>query len=575
MKNNKATSYSAKLLPAHSLISKASLLLGVFALLSACVSPSSPEANAVHKSSAFLQAQTTYATSQVQPDLLLNRISFGATPSSSAQMQQLGMDAYLLQQLTPRSVQMPAPIQAQIDAMTISKKSFVELMQDLETQRKAAYEVKGVDDTLRHAYQQELARLSREAAARKVLRATYSNQQLLEEMDWFWSNHFSIFGQKGNLRAMVGDFNESAIRPHALGNFRDLLRATILHPAMMRYLDNEHNAVGKINENYARELLELHTMGVGSGYTQADIQELARVLTGFGVTQRTDVPKMRPEFVKQYVRQGLFEFHPARHDFGEKKILGKTIAGQGFAEIEAVLDLLMAQPATAHFISQKLAQHFVADQPDSALVERMAQNFMKTKGDIPALLQTMFNSPQFIASLGQKFKDPTHFVIGAVRASYDGQLIKNPAPMLNWLNQLGQFPYGRITPDGYSMQESAWASPAQMTQRFDIAKNIGRGAPNLFKVDTPTVVPNAMTGAMMNSMSENTNAMVAVKNDTQMKDMPKKDTQEIPRPNLAQAAYFKQWASRFAGNTIAALNQAENPLEWNVFFLASPEMMRR
>jgi uncharacterized protein (DUF1800 family) len=573
MKITLANSAAFGVLSPSNLKIKTSIVIGLLSLLSACAH--STQALSTSDLHAYpLAAQTTYATTQISGDLLLNRISFGANPSSSAQLHKMGIDAYLLQQLTSHSVQVPAEIQRQIDAMTISKKPFLELMHDLEVQRKAAYEVKGVDDTLRKEYQQELSRLSREAAARKVLRATYSNQQLLEQMDWFWSNHFNIFGQKGNLRAMVGDFNERAIRPHALGNFRDLLRATILHPAMLRYLDNEHNAAGKINENYARELLELHTMGVGSNYTQQDIQELARVLTGFGVTQRKDTPKLRPEFMKQYVRQGLFEFHPGRHDFGEKKILGKTIVGQGFAEIDAVVDLLMEQPATAHFISQKIAQHFVSDLPDPVLVERMAQSFIKSKGDIPSLLQTMFNSPQFIASLGKKFKDPTHFVIGAVRASYDGHLIKNPTPILNWLNQLGQFPYGRVTPDGYSMQESAWASPAQMTQRFEIAKNIGRGAPNLFKEETPMVVSSAATNP-----SENMNGMMASTATMPIQKNVQKDVQiegqEIPRPNLATLPYFKDWASRFAGNTIAGLNQAENPQEWNLFFLASPEMMRR
>ena len=163
-------------------------------------------------------------------------------------------------------------------------------------------------------------------------------------MTWFWFNHFNVHQYKANIRAMLADYEEHAIRPHALGRFRDLLAATLRHPAMLRYLDNADNAAGRINENYAREIMELHTMGVGSGYSQHDVEELARCLTGLGIDARPDNPRLKPELQAQLVRDGLFEFNPARHDYGDKVFLGHSIKGQGLAEIDEVLDILARHP---------------------------------------------------------------------------------------------------------------------------------------------------------------------------------------------------------------------------------------
>ncbi|MFZ6818952.1 DUF1800 domain-containing protein [Undibacterium sp. Ji22W] len=489
-----------------------------------------------------LAATQFFQQTPVDSYALLERLTWGGTSASLAQLKQSGPDAYLIQQLQARQAQLPVAIQAQIDAMTISQKNFVTMMHELDQQREASAKMKGTDDSLRKAYQQELTRIAREAAARSTLRAVYSSNQLFEQMDWFWMNHFNISNRKENLRAMLGDFEESAIRPHALGNFRDLLRATMLHPAMLRYLDNEHNAVNKINENYARELLELHTMGVGSGYTQTDVQELARVLTGLGVNLRADNARPRVRTQVGYGRLGLTEFNPARHDFGDKMILGTKISGKGIAELDQVLNLLTRQPATATFISQKLAQYFVADEPSGALVQRMAAQFLKTDGDIPSVLQTMFESQEFVASLGKKFKDPMHYVLSSVRLAYADKVIANTGPILNWINTLGQQANGHQTPDGYPLKEMAWASPAQMTARFDVAKLIARGAPNLFKND-----------------EQETTA----------------EHRELAKNSFAQNAYVKSISSRFSTSSQEALSQSSSAQEWNAFLLASPEMMRR
>ena len=478
----------------------------------------------------------------VDPAKLLNRITWGMNESSSRQLAAIGMDSFLDQQLRNRSAVLPADIQSQIDSLSITQQPFDKMLFDLEIQREASAKLKGTDDTLRKEYQQELTRLEREAANRSLLRAVYSPNQMQEQMTWFWMNHFNLSSRKHNIRAMLGDFEEQAIRPYAMGNFRDLLRATVMHPAMLRYLDNEHNAVDRINENYARELMELHTMGVGSGYTQRDVQELARVLTGVGINLGKNSPRLRPEFQRAYVRRGLFEFNPQRHDFGAKQILGQTIRGRGLGELEEVIALLCRQPATARFVSHKLAMYFVSDTPSQALIDSMATRFMQTEGDIPSVLRVMFDTQEFAASLGNKFKDPMHYVVSAVRLGYDGVSIFNTDPMLKWLNIMGELPNAHQTPDGYSLMESAWASPGQMTARFDIAKSVASGTPALFK-------------------KENQEAKVRLL--------------DIPRPQLNNSEFVKNWSTHFSSTTQEALKQTGSAQEWNTLFLAAPEMMRR
>jgi len=203
---------------------------------------------------------------------LLNRVTWGANDASARQHTELGTERFLAMQLHPvGSASLPAPVQAQIDAMTIVQRPPDQLVVELEQRRKEAEASTNDDDkkAAQQVYQQELNRVAREAATRALLRALYAPNQLQEQMTWFWMNHFNIFQYKRNLRALVSDYEDRAIRPHALGRFRNLLAATVHHPAMLRYLDNEQNAVGRINENYARELLELHTLGVHGGYSQA------------------------------------------------------------------------------------------------------------------------------------------------------------------------------------------------------------------------------------------------------------------------------------------------------------------
>ncbi|CAN5347608.1 DUF1800 domain-containing protein [soil metagenome] len=407
----------------------------------------------------------------------LDRVSWGGNATGAAQLAAQGLPAWLGAQLHPRPDTrsardaLPAAAQAQIDAMVISRTSVDELMRSLDAERKAADAQPDEDGkkAARQAYQQRLNQLAREAQQRFVLRALYSPDQLQSQMTWFWMNHFNVDTRKDNIRGMVGDYEENAIRPRALGRFRDLLGATVRHPAMLRYLDNAQNAANRINENYARELMELHTLGVGSGYSQGDVQELARVLTGVGVTLRDPAeppPKLRPALQADYVQQGLFEFNPGRHDYGPKTLLGQPMTQRGLAEVDEALDRLARAPATARFISNKLAVYFVADTPPPALVDRMAASFQKSDGDIAAVLTTMFESPEFTASLGHKFRDPVHYVLGSVRLAYDDRVALNVNPVLGWINRMGEGLYNHATPEGYPLTQVAWSSAGQMATRF-------------------------------------------------------------------------------------------------------------
>ncbi len=284
----------------------------------------------------------------------LDRVSWGANASGQAEVAKQGLAEWMGRQLEPVPQPLPPEAQAQIDAMEIARTPVSQLAIGLDTERKVASAMTDEDQrkAANQAYQQHLNRLATEARQRFVLRALYSPNQLQEQMTWFWTNHFNISLRKGDLRALVGDYEENAIRLHALGRFRDLLGATLRHPAMLSYLDNAQNAANRINENYARELMELHTLGVGGGYSQHDVQELARVLTGVGVSlQPVDAPppKLKAEIAADYRREGLFEFNPNRHDYGSKMLLSEPIRGRGLAEVDEALDRLSRAPATARF----------------------------------------------------------------------------------------------------------------------------------------------------------------------------------------------------------------------------------
>ncbi len=304
------------------------------------------------------------------------------------------------QQLHPSADDgLPPQVQAQIDAMEISHRTPSQLNDEVRTCARPPTATKAAPDgdAARKAYQQKLNGLMREAQTRSLLRDLYSKNQLKEQLTWFWFNHFNVHAQKGEIRALVADY-EDQIRNHALGKFRDLLLATVVHPAMLQYLDNAQNAAGHINENYAREIMELHTLGVGSGYSQQDVQELARILTGLTVNLSGRLPggwwrgDFRSDFPDDSRNVPLTVFNPQRHDFGDKHFLGTTIKGRGIDEIATAIAILSVEPPTAHYVSRQLAQYFCCDQPSNALVSAMAATWRRTDGDISEVLRTLFAS---------------------------------------------------------------------------------------------------------------------------------------------------------------------------------------
>jgi len=328
----------------------------------------------------------------------------------------------------------------------------------------------------------------------KMLRAIYSNRQLAEVLDDFWFNHFNIYLDKGADRYLITGYERDTIRPHILGKFRDLLEATAKSPAMLFYLDNwqsvgadapqPRNPQGKkgrrgLNENYGRELLELHTLGVDGGYTQKDVTEFARCFTGWTINQ--------PQ------RGGEFTFNARLHDKGEKIVLGTVIpAGGGMEDGEKVLDIVAHHPSTAHFISRKLAQRFVADDPPVALVDRMAQTFLKTDGDIRQVLETMINSKEFWSegAFRTKMKSPFEMVVSAVRAV--NAEVDYAAPLSNQVAQLGQPLYRKQEPTGYSNTSQEWVNSAGLLARMNFALQLSSGkVPGVKVPDVKTEVAQA------------------------------------------------------------------------------------
>lgn len=473
---------------------------------------------------------------------LMDRLTWGVTTSGAEHFKAVGADRWLDEQLHPKdSPALPPQVASQIEAMPDVHRLPFDVANAFDMQSRTANQLTDPEQkkAAQQAFQQAMNDRGKQAAARSILRALYAPDQLRERMVWFWFNHFNVHLYKANIRVMVGDYEDRAIRPYAMGRFRDLLSATLRHPAMLRYLDNADNAAGHLNENYAREIMELHTMGVGSGYTQTDVEQLARILTGVGIDLKNEDPKLKPEQQAQLFREGAFEFNPARHDFGDKMFLGHPIKGRGLAEVDEALDILCRQPATANRIAQKLATYFVSDTPPSALVLRMAQTFQKTDGDIAAVLSTMVHAGEFTNSLksGTKFKDSVQYVLSAVRMAYDDKVILNTSPIQNWLNRLAEGLFNRPTPDGYPLTSSTWNGPGQMMVRFEIARQIGSGSSGLFKPE----VPNAV-------------------------DQP-------AFPLIQNALFFGSLRQTLSPTTIAALDQAVSPQDWNTLFLSSPEFM--
>jgi uncharacterized protein (DUF1800 family) len=522
----------------------ASFAAAVMASVMAACATSPPPPSQIVRPTYRPVAETPAPLDSDQQDLAtLNRVSWGVNTPSAQALAAQGLAGYLASQLTTSADDgLPENAQLEISGMDITRKSIVQINNEVLALRAAAQRAKGKPgyDAAQKAYQQKLNDYPRQAATRSLLRDLYSKNQLKEQLTWFWMNHFNVSQQKGDIRVFVADYEESAIRPHVLGKFRDLLAATVFHPAMLQYLDNAQNSAGHINENYAREIMELHTLGVGSGYTQKDVQELARILTGVGVNATG-----KPPTIKQGQRsdfrggKNLFEFNPNRHDFGDKVFLGAHIKGEGLKEVLEAITILSIEPPTARHISRELAQYFCCDEPPEPLLAAMTATFRASDGDIASVLKTMFDAPEFKASLGHKFKDPIHYAVSALRAAYGDTVILNAQPLLGWLNRLNEPLYGHQTPDGYPLSESYWSGSGQMETRFEIARVISLGRSGLFKLADDKAPEPAVA------------------------------------PNIQQARYYTIVGQTLGAATKGALAQTQSAAEWNLIFFSSPEFMRR
>ena len=442
----------------------------------------------------------------------LDRIGFGPAGTETLQVAQMGVDQYVEQQLYPERIPLPAALEQQLDSFTTLKESPYSLFVKWRQLKQDEKNIPKGDDE-KKALKQEQANPLREARDAKLLRAIESPRQLQEALVDFWFNHFNVYDHKGVDEIFVGLYEEQAIRPYVLGHFRDMLEATAKHPAMLFYLDNWKSVAPNdkkrgekvtkqgteaeegINENYAREVMELHTLGVDGGYSQTDVTQLARILTGWGFGMAKinrpknaffNSPSVKKEDNEQQqaAGQSVFYFNPERHDTGVKIFLGHQFQPSGEAEGEAALDMLAYSPVTARHLSYELAQYFVSDDPPKSLVDRMTARWMQTKGDLREVTRTMLRSPEFwdVTYRGTKYRSPFQYVVAAVRAS--GASV-DPEVLSAHLAKMGEEPYGCLTPDGYKNTEQAWLNPSGTEARLNFALALGSGHMPQIHVDHP------------------------------------------------------------------------------------------
>jgi uncharacterized protein (DUF1800 family) len=325
----------------------------------------------------------------------------------------------------------------------------------------------------------------------KVLRAILSERQLLEVMTDFWYNHFNVDIRKEAAQWYTPTYERDAISAHALGKFRDLLLATAQHPAMLFYLDNwssigpDSLAAGKqkkqdrgLNENYGREVMELHTVGVNGGYSQADVTNLSKILTGWTIDQ--------PQ------QGGGFVFDPRKHEPGAQQWFGQKVSDNGYDEGRRALEWLAAQPQTAHFISYKLAQRFVADDPPADLVDRMAKTYMATDGDIKEILRTMVHSPEFNAEkyYRVKAKTPLEFVASVFRATDTNP--SNPGALVGVIGRMGEPLYQMQPPTGYSTTADHWMNSAALVDRLNFSMQFANSKVGGIRFDAPRLLAKGL-----------------------------------------------------------------------------------
>jgi uncharacterized protein (DUF1800 family) len=454
---------------------------------------------------AAMVAEAREQTADQQVRHVLNRLAFGARPGDAERVRAMGVDRWIAMQLQPSRIRDTAVerIAGALPTLAMSSRELLERypppqVARAQMQRSA---MSRADSLQVRRSAQESRRVLAEVQTAKVARAVASERQLEEVMVDFWSNHFTVFAGKGPERYFIAAYEREAIRPHALGKFRELLGTVAKSPAMLFYLDNWQSSVEEgrptadcgqriagcgqrlgrsrrsirnqqsvvrnrlrgLNENYARELLELHTVGVDGGYTQQDIINVARAFTGWTLEQ----PR----------RSGGFVFRPAMHDAGDKTVLGHTLkAGRGIEDGEQVLDIVAAHPSTARFIATKLARRLVSDDPPASLVARAAETFRRTEGDIREVVRTIVTSQEFFASAAYraKVKSPFELVVSALRAM-------NAAPDMTprsaqVVARLGQPLFLHQAPNGWPEIGEAWINTGAILNRINFGLAMGGGA---------------------------------------------------------------------------------------------------
>lgn len=458
-------------------------------------------------------AQAGSLSSEEKALQLLNRLSYGPRPTevqALAKQGNNGIQHWIEEQLHPEKID-DRHLEGKISQLPITGLDTLQLMaqyQDLNKfiERDMGASKKDLPEEelkqLRKKYEDHLIpRILEDMQAQRLIRAVESRRQLEEVLFDFWWNHFNVDWSKGPVRWMAPSYEREAIRHHIFGSFIDLLRATAHHPAMLVYLDNHVSRVappakngkkpnGGLNENYARELMELHTLGVDGGYTQKDVTELARILTGWSVENTNDDP--------------VFAFKEKNHDKEAKVFLNHTFpAGGGLDEGERALEMLAENPNTAKFISLKLARYFVSDNPPESLVLRLQKEFLKTHGNLTAVYRALFNSPEFWSrtSYQAKVKRPLQFVASSIRA-LGGELdVKTPLPKI--LADLGEELYKCAPPTGYKDDASTWVNPGALVSRLDFSLKLAANRMDGVFVTLPQKVkPTEDLKSLVNDISK-------------------------------------------------------------------------
>jgi len=435
-------------------------------------------------------------TDQEKITHILDRLGFGARPGDVERVQKMGIREYIEQQLHPETIN-DARTEERVSQFASLRMSQDEILQQYPQPQQLARQLgilnpkqaKPDDQPASRAKIQEYMKdnmlrppnqLLQELISDKIVRGVESERQLQEVMTDFWFNHFNIYWDKGSDKWLTTGFETNVIRPHALGKFKDLLLATAESPAMLFYLDNHlssspspavqnalrarPNAKRKpgINENYARELMELHTLGVDGGYTQKDVTEVARAFTGWTIDQ----PRQSAKFI----------FRPMMHDRGEKIVLGQRIpANRGVQDGQQVIDILAHHPSTARFIATKLVRRFVSDDPPQSLVDKVAATYTRTDGDIREMLRTIFYSDEFMSpeSYGNKMKSPFEYAVSAIRA-LGGETSGNQQ-IAKAIGQMGQPLYQYQPPTGFPDRADHWMSDGALVARLNFAVTLTSG----------------------------------------------------------------------------------------------------